>query len=280
MKLLFLIFSLCSFIACSPAPGAETALKNSADATYKNIVYRTTLNGNGDSIELMADIYLPASNFNTLCPYIVFAHAGGFVGGDKVNEKVDDFAPFYNANGFGFMSINYRLMKKTDNKKQLEIYRAVQDFIYSVKFLKSNFQKYSVDTNNVFLMGCSSGAIMTIYGGYWDNSDITGIDTKKEGLLPATEIRGLISCWGGVTDISIFTGKYVPVYFFHTTGDKTIPCGKVNGNYGSCALYPILTGLKIPCELFTWDKNSHGVGLIGQQDIKDKTLPWLNNLLQ
>lgn len=281
MKILFSAIVVLLFYRCSPVESSiSDANKLGAVNVISNIVYRVALDGSGDSVELTADIYPATTNFDTKVPFIVFAHAGGFVGGDKVNEKVNDFAPFYNSSGYGFMSINYRLMKKNDNKKQLEIYRAVQDFLYSVVFLKNNAETYHVDTNNIFLMGCSSGAIMSLYAAYWENGSISGIDTKREGLLPVVNISGIVSCWGGVSDISIFPGSYIPVYFFHTTGDKTIPCGKVAGNYGSCALYPILKSYGINTELFTWEKNSHGVGLIGDQDIKNLTLPWLNNLLR
>jgi arylformamidase len=97
------------------------------------------------------DIYAPKSAKNA--PVMIMIHGGGWQGGDKSNRKLNENKiPFFNQNGFVYVSINYRLSPAIKHPGHIE------DVAEAIAWVHEKINKYSGDKDKLFVMGHSSGA--------------------------------------------------------------------------------------------------------------------------
>lgn len=97
------------------------------------------------------DIYAPDGAKNA--PVMIMIHGGGWANGDKANRGVwMNKVPFFNQEGFIFVSINYRLSPEVKHPAHIE------DVAESVVWVYDNIAKYGGDKNKIFVMGHSAGA--------------------------------------------------------------------------------------------------------------------------
>ena len=106
------------------------------------------------------DLYLPPAG-GASKPVIVWAHGGGWSGGDKADqydngEKRGAFKSILAqvSRGFAVASINYRL------STEAIFPAAVQDMKLAVRFLKANAGTYNLNANKVIVAGESAGAYL------------------------------------------------------------------------------------------------------------------------
>lgn len=83
-------------------------------------------------------------------PVMVYVHGGGWYRGAK--SRVDFKPGAYNARGFAFVSINYRLYPDVAISDQMA------DVAAAIAWVKNNIAQYGGDPNRIFLMGHSAGA--------------------------------------------------------------------------------------------------------------------------
>jgi arylformamidase len=87
-----------------------------------------------------------------LRPVVLYVHGGGWQNGTKNNVDYKNTA--FNAQGFVFVSTNYRLATATSNKHPTQ----VQDLSRAIAWLRANIQSYGGDPENISLIGHSAGA--------------------------------------------------------------------------------------------------------------------------
>ena len=105
----------------------------------------------GDASQQM-DLYLPAKqNFKT----ILYIHEGSLVSGDKKDEPYEKIALKFQKIGIGFISMNYRLGPQHKWPAQPE------DVCSAFSWIKRNISNYGGDSNKIFIVGHSSGALLT-----------------------------------------------------------------------------------------------------------------------
>lgn len=96
------------------------------------------------------DVYLPASRSNA--PIIVMVHGGAWTGGDKQADGVAEAkAGYFVAKGYIFISLNYRLLPKSDPLIQ------AADVARGIANIQSNAIKWGGDKNKIVLMGSGAG---------------------------------------------------------------------------------------------------------------------------
>lgn len=105
-----------------------------------------------DSKYNFLDVYLDPKQKKQKLPVIIYAHGGGWTGGDKKFRLY--YGEYFAKQGFAFVNINYRLGGSAEYPAQLE------DLNRSVHWVADNADHYPFDLNNVFLMGDSSGGHM------------------------------------------------------------------------------------------------------------------------
>lgn len=98
------------------------------------------------------DLYIPSAATRPL-PLAVYAHGGGFTGGDKA-----DIYPFIlNAlatAGYAVASVNYHLAPQSKFPTQIE------DVECAIRYLRVNAPTYALNENEIFAIGSSVGGEM------------------------------------------------------------------------------------------------------------------------
>ena len=220
-------------------------------------VYKTYQSEKGKEKELNIGLVRPVDDLpNKKRPLVIGVHSGGFVDFCpfepcyvKFSENV--LVPNFTAQGFITASIKYRLSPPLDfnppritdeTLKEIQ-YKAAQDVRDAIKFIFENADKFGVDTENVFLVGRSSGAITALNAAYLDTEEIPKDFLKKYGGLAKKEkIKGVASLSGALYDLSYLDGKdKVPLLIVHGSEDFIVPAEK--GFYlGMKHLTPVFGG--------------------------------------
>ncbi len=224
----------------------------------------------GKTQKMLLDIYSPkdASPAHKY-PLVVMAHGGSFLAGNKTN-----MAPLCQAiaeKGYIAVSIEYRLGWDYGNvpspsacqgdtvSLQRAIYRAMQDYNASLRFLVSNASKYDIDTDWIFVGGASAGAVGAVNTTYVTpdfvstyfkdiRQELGGLNNADNDLTTPFTISGIVSLWGAVIDPDLITPtSAVPMIAFHGNADETIPFNV--DHYALCPNYPLIYGSK-----FMYDK--------------------------
>ena len=117
--------------------------------TFSSVPYSSRPGLNSDLNKL--DIYAPKDAKNA--PVMIMIHGGGWQMGDKSNRAVwENKVPFFSANGFIFVNINYRLSPSIRHPEH------IRDVAEALSWVHNNIEKYSGDKNKIFVMGHSAGA--------------------------------------------------------------------------------------------------------------------------
>ena len=146
----------------------------------KDIRYET-----GGGHYLMTDIIFPQSSQNSPAekrPVLVTIHGGGFLFGDrKMNLPYRiQMAEL----GYVVYSLEHRLLNETD------FFGAMSDICHGLQFVKETAVKYHGDTDRIYVMGESAGALLALYA-----AAMTGSGTVREQIgvsCPDIKISGLI----------------------------------------------------------------------------------------
>ena len=105
------------------------------------------------------DIYSPLSpdevaEETELLPIILYVHGGGWAFGDKSDVNVKPH--YFTAQGFGFVSMNYRL------RWDYKVYDQVVDLVTAMGWLGRKAHEWGLDGRRIVLMGHASGGHLAI----------------------------------------------------------------------------------------------------------------------
>ena len=201
---------------------------------------------------LYLDFYEPANDEMAHRPLVITVFGGAFVIGSRTEIDMVAYADSLSHYGYAVASIDYRLVPILQITQANMIrggYMAAQDVNAAIRFFKANSELYRIDTNQIFLLGNSAGSIASLYELYLDDSqrpaetytepdlgslNSTGFDYYSHN---SSSIAGIISHWGGVTDLSMIDAdENTPVCFIHGTADVTVPYDS-----GYCSLMPSIS---------------------------------------
>ena len=200
------------------------------------------------SKNLTMHIFQPENDTLSFRPAVIMIHGGAFVSGTKENQDMMEFCKLFAQEGYVAATIDYRLgMNLTSSKSgERAVYRALQDCRAAVRFLKENRNELRIDTNNIFLIGSSAGAFMTLFNLFMneeserpassyiinnfppnlDNGPNLGkLDAIEPLLKHSAYPRAVVSLWGALKDTTLIKpgdeGK--PVFLVHGTTDDIGP---------------------------------------------------------
>ncbi|MCV9934160.1 alpha/beta hydrolase fold domain-containing protein [Flavobacterium sp. LS1R47] len=248
-----------------------------------------------DSTKLELDLYLPLKKSDKKIPLVIFAHGGGFSGGDRFGEK--DFANSLAKNGIAVASISYTLYMKgkdfgcnsTLPEKIKTIQIGVSDMWQATSFMIKNKNAYNIDASKIFIAGISAGAEIAFHATFWDYSIM---NLYSNNLPSGFTYKGLIGGSGAIMNVDLITSKNaIPMLLSHGSEDPTVPYA--TGSHRSCptnsegfmtlsgsyAVYNRVSSLKKNIELIT----SCGAGhefcgyLFGKEP--DYVLDFINNVI-
>jgi para-nitrobenzyl esterase len=208
----------------------------------RDIQYGSNVNGAGESLPLMLDIYQPTGpNLPTELPAIVVMHGGYFWSGNKQQIDAVELSRMFASRGYVAVSINYRLLGElapapgdpisyspdrlpawllpelvsaglTIEQYTSTIAAAVEDQAMAVNWLSQNAASFNINPRMIAAGGFSAGAVSSLALG-------TGI---VDGVQ--ADIGAVLSLAGGLfgSEASIDSGA-APAYFVHGTLDSIVP---------------------------------------------------------
>ena len=195
--------------------------------------------GQDKAVNLCFDFYEPVDTANALRPLVITVFGGGFVLGSRDYEDMVEWCNRFAEVGYAAASIDYRLMpaKKFSSKELVRTgYMAAQDVSAAVRFFKANSEKYRIDTNRIFLLGQSAGAVAIIHALYMDEDERPSA-TREEPVLPPLHsqgnaaaktqtfsVAGAILFWGCIFDPEMIDADEItPLCLIHGEKDRILP---------------------------------------------------------
>jgi len=166
----------------APTPPAARPATESTDPVL-NLRYSDEPAARAEALSL--DVY-PATGADL--PVVIFVHGGGWFRGDKSN--VDAKPVGFNARGFVFVSVNYRLIPEVDVTRQM------QDVARAVAWVKENIGQYGGDPSRMFLMGHSAGDVARAVAWAKENIGQYGGDPSRLFLMGHSAGGHLVSLLG------------------------------------------------------------------------------------
>ena len=219
----------------------RTAFSQSSEfKVQRGIPYSQVMFPGQDKMQKLSfDFYEPISTGDTLRPLVITLFGGGFVAGSRNYEDMVAFCEHFAQNGFAAASIDYRLMRarKFSSKELIRTgYMAAQDVSAAVRFFKAHWEEYHIDTNLIFLLGQSAGAVAILHALYMDE-DERPAETFEEPELPPLHslgkeeaqshtfsVAGVIALWGCIFDPEMIDAdETTPVCLIHGGKDKILP---------------------------------------------------------
>lgn len=295
-KPLFFLLLLIT-VSCSVSCGQKEIQERFKDKTFtnisitKDIEYCTaTRIGDSTATPLYLDFYEPALDTMSQRPLVITIFGGAYVVGNRHWPDMIAIADSLAHHGYAVASIDYRLVPIQEMNKTNMIrggYMAAQDLSTAIRFFKAHARQFRIDPDRIFLIGNSAGSISALYVNYVDDDerpaetrlepDLGNIDAAGPAELKkySSSVAGVISQWGGVTDLSIIDAdERTPVCLIHGTNDLEIPYDRGKSPllklvapylYGSQAISMRLDTLHIPHELHPFKGEGHAFYFLPDQ---------------
>ncbi|WP_160687771.1 alpha/beta hydrolase [Clostridium sp. C2-6-12] len=254
--------------------------KSATSMEYRDVVYKNTNN-----VPLTLDVYTPLKQVYKKSPVLLYVHGGSFAYGNKnIPETLTPILDTFREQGYTIISTSYELMR---NKESFN--KQVSDIKDTLRWIYKNKTDYNFDTDEIGVIGISSGAYLSLMAGYSSNTDFT--DDIELSKYPSN-IKYLID-FAGPTDLSlldtsalnydlskIFTSikdkndllqKYNPIDYINSKSPNTLI---IHSNLDSLVpyesskkLYDQLISKKANAELITLNSTAHDLSSISNDDI-------------
>lgn len=165
----------------------------------RNIKYKET-----SSKDVFLDIY--ESNVDTKpSPVILYIHGGSWIYGDNgIPIGLEPVLNAFNKRGFTIISVSYELLKESTF-----IENPIIDVKDAIRWVYKNKDKYNFDTDNIGILGISSGAHLALMASYSQEDEFIGDEDLKK--YPS-KVRYILDIFGptdlNTLDISSIGEKY------------------------------------------------------------------------
>jgi predicted esterase len=289
-------FILLSLLFCASLPVfsrnlCQNTKAESAAGETEKYVYKTYLDKKSNKKELHIALTRPVDNLPVKKrPLVIGLQGSAFVDTcflDPCYIKYSDnvLKPYFASQGFVTASIQYRLrspfdfLKINDDKLKETHYKAIQDAREAIKYIFANAEKFGVDTDNVFLVGTSAGAITALHSVYLADDEVPKDLPEKYGKLEKREnIKGVISLSGAIYDLSYLKGdEKIPLMLVHGKDDGIVPFDKgyylglkkLTPVFGGKAIYDEAVKKAIPVKGYFYDFGHEYPGTLQKQVYKN-----------
>lgn len=248
---------------------------------------------------LLMDLYTPTGDTEKKRAAVIVSHGGAMIAGakDDTDQQTVNYCDSLAARGYVTASIQYRrgvtvsgsgMSYSIDSVDFARtVYRGVQDVSAAVRYMRKNADKLGVDPNRIYLIGNSSGAILSLENIYAKKesdfpSYMNKADAPKLGAIDIygeqgvdSHANGAVALWGAIHNKDIIGDNKTPVLLVHGTDDETVlfktgrPLGggySMAGStlaihtptlYGSFVIDSILTAKKTEHETYFVDGAEH-----------------------
>ena len=270
------------------------------------VQYTASTRHDGESEDLHFNIAYPSPEKDTLDhrPLVILIHGGGFSELSILPRKelFDGVIIALAQRGFVAATIDYRLGRDGSEALDCEddlyntpsaVYRASQDALSAVAYLKKNAARYGIDEESVFIGGDSAGAITALHAAMAEQAEVDAVAPYlREGLGPLHDgrgdytVKGVVSMWGAVLSLQVIRAD-TPVIAFHGTEDNEVPydrketgCSNAPYQYGSLPIHKELKKNNVCTQLYAKVGGGHGVFLGNQFEfLIERTANFLKSVL-
>ncbi|MDB1969157.1 alpha/beta hydrolase [Clostridium tertium] len=122
-------------------------------------------------------------------PVVIYVHGGSWIYGDNgIPIGLDPIVNAFNKRGFNIISVSYELLKE-----DTPISNPVSDVKDAIRWVYKNKDEYNFDTNNIGLLGISSGAHLSLLSAYSSEDEFIG--DKKLANYPS-KVNYVIDIFG------------------------------------------------------------------------------------
>ncbi len=215
---------------------ADHYISETFDVSIETVFYSDV-----DSLEM--DVYQPVGNdLSTPRPVVIFAHGGGFTGGNKNTYSAEAFCNAFAKRGYVAASINYTLAENglvlLDSLALIGIVMdAVSNGKAAIRYFRKDAatdNKYGVDTDQIFFGGSSAGAILAMHLAYLDEEEeipsyMLDIINERGGLEGdggnegySSEVQAVFNLAGGLNSLSFIDEDEVPLISCHGDADGVV----------------------------------------------------------
>lgn len=254
--------------------------KSSSSMNHKDVVYKNT-----NEVPLTLDIYGPKNQVYKSSPVLVYVHGGSWAyGGKSIPDALSPILDTFREQGYTIISTSYELMKEKEN-----FYKQVSDIKDTIRWIYKNKSTYNFDTDEIGVIGVSSGAHLSLMASYSKENDFID-DTELSKY--SSKIKYLID-FAGPTDLSLLntttlnydlskifssiknkeaiTQKYNPINYvtstipntliIHSNSDATVPYESSERLYSKCV------EVNSNAKLITLNSTAHDLSSISTDDI-------------
>lgn len=251
---------------------------------YKDVIYKNT-----NKIPLSLDIYGPTRQVYKISPVLLYVHGGSFAYGDKnIPDALSPLLDTFRDQGYTIVSTSYEFMK---NKEKFN--KQISDVKDTIRWLYKNSSDYNIDTNEIGVIGISSGAYLSLMASYSKEDEF--VDDSELSKYPS-RIKYLID-FAGPTDLSLLdtknlnydllkifksiknkddlSKKYNPIDYvtasipntliIHSNSDAMVPYES------SKELYDKSNQVHAKAKLITLNSSAHDLSTISNEDITSIT---------
>jgi acetyl esterase/lipase len=187
------------------------------------------------------DVYLPASTSGA--PIIVMVHGGAWTSGDKQGDNVAEAkAGYFVAKGYIFVSLNYRLLPKSDPLIQ------AADVARGIANIQTNAVKWGGDKNKIVLMGSGAGGHLAALlssnpslasdqgASIWAGAvvletaalNVPNLMSVSHGNLYDTAFGTSLEFWEDASPTHLIDASGVPILVVCSTESAEDTCSKAN----------------------------------------------------
>jgi acetyl esterase/lipase len=230
-------------------------------AVTSGIIYGSAVNGSGEEVALLLDIYEPTGDSVASRPAIVWVHGGSFCCGSRTSPEIVDEANVFARKGYFNVSIDYRLepggcsaATPTDECVRA-IVHARADAQTAVRWLRDNAATYGIDTDRIAIAGTSAGAITALNVGY-------------ASFNPTTAVRAAVSL-SGAKVLGGADEADAAALLFHGSADGVVPYQWAVDTVDEAR------AAGLGAELATWDGGGHAPYTQHRAQILDQTTNFL-----
>ncbi|AOR24240.1 alpha/beta hydrolase [Clostridium taeniosporum] len=254
------------------------------NADYKDIVYK-----DANNVKLKLDIYKPSKKMYKTSPVLLYVHGGSWVYGDKsIPRAINPILDIFRDNGFTIISTEYELMRSNENFQ-----KQVCDVKDTIRWIYKNSSKYNLNSNQIGIIGMSSGAHLSLMSAYspdnefTDDLDLANYPSKVKyvidffgptnlNLLKTSGLNwDLTNILNSIKDKNLVASEFNPIKYVNSNIPKTLIIHSKNDSLvpyeSSLELYNKCIEEKASVKLVSLEQTSHDMSIIFTQDIKDLT---------